>query len=452
MGNLSHLNILVVDDEVNIRTSLQNLLEQEGYIIHTCDSGECCIDLIQKNQYQIVMLDVMLPGLDGLETLKKIKIATPAVYVLMMSGHADLSMAVEATKSGAYHFFEKPLNPDQILLECHHIYKQIQLEERVHSLENQMLDRDIIGRSESIKKLKKDIARVAPTDSRVLILGENGTGKELVAHALHKQSTRSDKPFVSLNCAAIPHDLVESELFGHEKGAFTGAHQKKMGRIEQADGGTLFLDEIGDMHLDVQAKLLRVLETSEAVRVGGNQSYKFNVRVIAATNKSLENEIQVQRFRQDLYFRLNVISLHVPALKDRLEDIPLLSQKFLTDIYNQSGLGKKNIEKDAFEPMFEYHWPGNVRELKNFIERLVIMSEGESISATDTESQLPRKINNTLFDMDPNLPYREQVQQFEFNLLMKYYQQFSGNLTQMASHLKLDRANLHRKLKALNIH
>lgn len=446
------LNILVVDDEMNIRTMLQNLLQKEGDHVAVCDSGEAAIVLIQQKSFDIVMLDVMLPGIDGIETLKKIKELAPQVYVLMMSGHADLNMAVEATKAGAYHFFEKPLNPDQIILECNHIKNHIQLETRLHSLENKILGGEIIGESDRIEKLKKNMMRIASTESRVLILGENGTGKELVARALHQSSTRAKESFISLNCAAIPHDLVESELFGHEKGAFTGAHQKKIGRIEQADGGTLFLDEIGDMHMDVQAKLLRVLEINEAVRVGGNQPYKFNVRILAATNKNLEDEIRAQRFRQDLYFRLNVISVQVPALRDRPEDIPLLSQKFLSDICNNSGMGVKTIDSKVYELMKQYNWPGNVRELKNFIERLVIMTDGNQITENDAIAHLPQSRNPLTLSPDDTRSYREQVQQFEYTLLKHYYDQFAGNLSQMASHLKIDRANLHRKLKSLNIH
>ncbi len=453
MTSLKSLKILIIDDDINLCASLETFLSKQGHHVKTCHSGEEGLDILHKEIVQVVLLDMMLPGMNGLETLKKIMEYNPSISVLMMSGEADVEMAVEATKIGAYHFYEKPLNPDQILLECRHLSERIYMQKKLKHLEESLSSGDIIGESQSIIQLKNTIRKTAPTDSRVLILGENGSGKELVAQALHRQSLRAGKPFVSLNCAAIPKDLVESELFGHEKGAFTGAHQSKTGRFEEAEGGTLFLDEIGDMSLDTQAKLLRVLESREAIRVGGTKAYSFNVRVIAATNKIIEDEIRDGRFREDLYYRLNVLTITVPALKDRVSDISLLADAFLTQLCQQSGRGQKAFDASAYAALQKHSWPGNVRELRNFVERLFIMTDSDVIGEKDIQLLMTGKIHpdGTMFEIDESLSYRDQVQQFESYYLTCIFKELDGNISRMAEKLQIDRANLHRKLKSLGI-
>jgi two-component system nitrogen regulation response regulator NtrX len=444
--------ILIIDDEIRVRTSLRDLLRDEGYDVTACESGEEGIANLQNHPSDMILLDVMLPGMDGIETLKKIREILPDAAVIMMSGQADLSVAVQATKFGAHNFYEKPLNPDQLLLELSHIVRQKTLEERLASLESLVgASAEIIGDSTAMRKLKTTIAKTAPTDGRVLILGENGSGKELVARAIHRQSGRADRPFISLNCAAIPENLVESELFGHEKGAFTGADKAKPGRFELANGGTLFLDEIGDMNLDTQAKLLRVLQEREAIRLGGTKTYAFDVRIIAATNKHLEEAIAAGRFREDLYYRLNVVPITVPPLRDRLEDIPLLATHFLNTICKQTGNGMKQWGSGCMPVLQAYPWLGNVRELSNFTERMVILSTHQTIDSDEVFSALPlqtmRIPNNQPTVQNSERSFREQIMDFEKHLLLTTFQEVDGNVSEMARRMQIDRANLHRKLK-----
>ncbi len=447
-------NILIVDDEPGIRSSVQGVLEDEGYRVNSFAGGEEVLSFLDREEADVVLLDVVLQGMNGLETLKKIRENRPRIKVIMMSGRADIATAVSATKLGAHNFFEKPLNMDQLLLALRNLDAQIAMEKRVQSLEHLVgWEMEMVGSSEPMLELRKAIARAAPTEGRVLITGENGTGKELVARAIHQESMRKNGPFVSLNCAALPRDLVESELFGYEKGAFSGALKQKPGRIENANGGTLFLDEIGDMGLETQAKLLRVLEENEAVRLGGGKPYHFDVRVISATNKELFKEIEAGRFREDLYYRLNVIPLNVVPLRERKEDIPGLADHFLLHICGKTGKGMKSWGRGAMDVLRAYDWPGNVRELKNFVERLVIMSEKESISASEMSSILaPLNVpDKTAIEEGEGLSFRELVERFEKRLLIQGLKQTNGNASELARMLKIDRAFLHKKLKEYGI-
>ena len=356
------LKILIVDDEKNIIVSLAALLRDNGYSPVSCESGESAIELIKQHSFDIVFLDVKLPGIDGIQVLESIQKMTSDLSVIMISGHADLSLAVKAAKIGAYNFLEKPLNPEKVILEVKNIEHNKNVILEIASLKK-IVDTDfkMIGTSPLIEKLRNEITKAAPTDGRILIYGENGTGKELVAREIHKQSRRNTKPFIKVNCAAIPKELIESELFGHEKGAFTGAIKRKIGMFDEADGGTLFLDEIGDMALETQAKLLRVLQENEFQRVGGTVPIKFDIRIISATNKDLLTEISCGSFREDLYFRLNVVPLRVPLLKDRKDDIPLLVQHFLYSYSLHNNKRQKKITPGVYQLFHQYHWPGNIR-------------------------------------------------------------------------------------------
>ncbi len=499
------MTILVVDDEPRILSSLAALFDGQGHTTYTFSSGEECTAFLSKQTADVIFLDVVLPGMDGLETLVRIRDLASGARVMMMSGQADLAQAVKAAKLGAVNFFEKPLNPDHILLSLDAIGEQIALERKAALLEKELdLENAIIGDSPVMKQLLEGIAKAAPSDGRVLITGEMGTGKELVARAIHRRSGRKGL-FVSLNCAALPGTLVESELFGYEKGAFTGALRPKPGRFETADGGTLFLDEIGDMGLDTQAKLLRVLEENEAVRLGGSAPYKFHVRIIAATNKDLSEEIRQRRFREDLFYRLNVIPLECPPLRERWSDIPMLARYYLARICGGTGRGMKDWGEGALDLFSAYSWPGNVRELRNAVERLVIMAEGRMIEAEEVRSVLyGRPVTayggpegrETLLDVlpggavrpdsahqagvegtasrpdgailqpegkvhetsgeDPWLTegaasFRERVEQYEKRILSSGFAQTGGNVSLLARMLKMDRSNLHRKLKQYGI-
>jgi len=448
------MKILVIDDEQRIRRSLQKLLQDEGHTVQLCESAEDGLEVLKNKSMDLVMLDIRLPGMDGLEMLNRIVKMDQPPKIFMMSGHATLTQAVQATKLGAHNFFEKPLNVDHLLLSLRSIAEQLVLEKKVRSLEC-LVEEELIGEAKPMIQLKNLIAKTAPSEGRVLIFGENGSGKELVARAIHHNSLRKDQSFVSLNCAALPKDLVESELFGHEKGAFTGALQRKPGRFEIADGGTLFLDEIGDMSLDVQAKLLRVLQENEAIRVGGNTPYRFDVRIISATNKHLGDEIQAGSFREDLYFRLNVIPIEVPPLRERKSDIGLLANYFLKKVCEKTGKGMHRFDAGVLDLFKQYEWPGNVRELKNFVERLVIMSSGENISMDEAARMMPdyalqKKPDTTPIDLEKR-SLREMMEAYERQILEKGFLQTEGNVSKLAQVLKTDRANLHRKLKSYGI-
>jgi len=455
-------SILVVDDSPNIRLTLKDLLTDEGYRVQTVETGEAALQQISEEHFDAMLLDIKLPGMDGLATLKKIGQIQPALKVIMISGQADFQTAVQATKLGAYNFLEKPLQPEKVLLELKNIFDRQKMETEMRRLKNIVdLDYQMIGTSPAMQVLRREIELAAPSEGRILIYGENGTGKELVAREIHRKSLRADKPFVKVNCAAIPKELIESELFGHQKGAFTGAISSKIGVFEEANGGTLLLDEIGDMALETQAKLLRVLQENEFIRVGGTQAIPFDVRIITATNKDLKKLIADNLFREDLFFRINVIPIRVPPLSLRKADVPLLVHHFITAYCQKNGKPIKEITEEALLPLMNYHWPGNIRELKNVIERLVIMSDNSVLTIQNVKALLPEIANapeNKILmqtnqaEVNETLSLKEQMEHFENQLLQYYYLKLNGNVTRVAEKLKTDRANLHRKLKKYGIH
>ena len=377
--------ILIVDDEKSIRHTLRDILEFEKYEVDEAKDGMDCIVQVQKNNYDVILLDIKMPKMDGMEALERIQLLKPDIPVVMISGHANIDTAVDAVKKGAFDFISKPPDLNRLLITLRNAMDKSSLITETKVLKRKVSRakvQEIIGESEKITQIKETIKRVAPTDARVLITGPNGTGKELVARWIHEYSNRTGKPIVEVNCAAIPAELIESELFGHEKGAFTSAVKQRIGKFEQANGGTLFLDEIGDMSLSAQAKVLRALQENKITRVGGDKEIKVDVRVVAATNKNLRQEIDAKRFREDLYHRLAVIIIQVPALNDRSEDIPLLVQHFNQLICEEYGTLPKKIEADAIHALQEINWTGNIRELRNVVERLIILS-GEDIKKDD---------------------------------------------------------------------
>ncbi|NWF99202.1 MAG: sigma-54-dependent Fis family transcriptional regulator [Nitrospirae bacterium] len=439
--------VLIVDDEEGIRETLSDIFKDEGYDVITASSGEEAIKLLKENSPDIVFLDVWLSGIDGIETMKELKSLNPTMPVVMISGHANIELAVKATRSGAYDFLEKPLSLERVLL-----VTKLALEKRILELENRALKEDItkkwklVGSSKKIQNLKEQIDMAAKSNSRVLILGESGSGKELVAHLLHENSPRVDKPFIEMNCAAIPQELIESELFGHEKGSFTGAFERKKGKFELADEGTLFLDEVGDMSLSTQSKVLRIIETQEFQRVGGSKNIKVDVRIIAATNKDLFEEVKKGTFREDLLFRLNVIPIHVPPLRERKEDIPELVEHFLQFFADEYGKKPKKITNEGLELLSTYDWPGNVRELRNVIERLVIMTPSEII--------MPKNIflkENIHLDYFSFNTLKEAKEAFEKDFIIRKLEENSWNISKTAEVLEVERSNLHRKIKGFNI-
>lgn len=375
--------ILIIDDEKVIRATLREILEYEKYSVTEAQDGEEGLAKLQEEEYDLVLCDVKMPKMDGIEVLEKAKALEKSPQFIMISAHGSIETAVEATKKGAFDFIPKPPDLNRLLLTVRNALDKKNLVTETKVLKKKLSKKlDMVGESAAIHQVKDTIEKVAPTDARVLITGPNGTGKELVAHWLHAKSNRSAQPFVAVNCAAIPSELIESELFGHEKGAFTSAHKQRQGKFEQAQGGTLFLDEIGDMSLSAQSKVLRALQENLINRVGSDKDIKVDVRVLAATNKDLKKEIEENRFREDLYHRLSVILIQVPALKDRKDDIPLLVNKFLEDLSQENGDAKKSFSKAALAKLQEYPWTGNIRELRNVVERLVILGEPE-ISVED---------------------------------------------------------------------
>jgi DNA-binding NtrC family response regulator len=378
--------ILVIDDERAIRNSLKEILEFEKHEVEVAEDGETGLEIFQKGGFDVVLCDIKMPQMDGIEVLDKMQELATETPVIMISGHGNIDTAVEAIKKGAFDFIEKPLDLNRILITIRNATDKTTLIKETKVLKRKVSKTyDIVGNSASIEKVKEIIDRVAPTDARVLITGSNGTGKELVARWLHEKSSRADMPFVEVNCAAIPSELIESELFGHEKGAFTSAIKQRKGKFEQADGGTLFLDEIGDMSLSAQAKVLRALQENKITRVGSDKDINVNVRIIAATNKNLQKEIDAGNFREDLFHRLSVIIIQVPSLSERLDDIPMLAEHFIDLICEEYGMPPKKITKDAVSTLQNFTWTGNVREFRNVIERLIILCEKE-ITANDVES------------------------------------------------------------------
>lgn len=385
-------NILIIDDEKAIRKTLTEILSYEGYKIEEAGDGEEGLRKFRDKSYDVVLCDIKMPKLDGLEFLDKARETNPDVPVIMISGHGTIETAVEAVKKGAYDYISKPPDLNRLLITIRNAMDKTNLVAEAKVLKRKVSKvEEMIGESSPITKIKDTIEKVAPTEARILVTGENGVGKELVARWVHEKSNRSTGPLIEVNCAAIPSELIESELFGHEKGSFTSAVKQRIGKFEQAHGGTLFLDEIGDMSLSAQAKVLRALQEGKITRVGGDKDISVDVRVIAATNKDLLKEVDEKSFRLDLYHRLSVIIIHVPSLNDRRDDIPLLVDKFLTDICTDYGIAKKGIDKDAIDTLKQHDWTGNIRELRNVVERLIILS-GKTIAAEDVRSYvLPNK-------------------------------------------------------------
>jgi two-component system nitrogen regulation response regulator NtrX len=440
--------ILVVDDEESIRRSLDGLLSDEGYRVETAGDGEEGLRRLEAEPPDVVLLDVALPGRDGLEILEAMRRARPGLPVVMMTGHGTIETAVRATRLGAFDFLEKPLSVDKLLLTLSHALEQHRLERENERLRADALRaHEILGESPPMRQLKEQIDVAAPTNGRVLISGENGTGKELVARQIHLRSRRAEGPFVDVNCAAIPEELIESELFGHEKGAFTGAIARKRGKFELANGGTLFLDEIGDMSLKTQAKVLRVLEEHTFERVGGTETIEVDVRVIAATNKDLEKEIAGGRFREDLYYRLNVIPFQVPPLRQRREDIPLLARAFAEEFCAEAGCRPKEITAAALSGLSAYGWPGNVRELRNLIERLVLMTAGDRIVLED----LPEGVRSGGARDGGRGGLEAARRAFEREYLTAKLREHGWHISRTAEAVGLARESLSRKIRALGI-
>jgi two-component system nitrogen regulation response regulator NtrX len=443
-------SILIVDDESGIRESLGALLRDDGYEVEAASTGEDCLDRIERRSFDLVLLDVWLPKMDGLATLEAIQARESAPVVIMISGHGNIETAVRATKLGAFDFVEKPLSLDKIVLGVRNALEYVRLESENRRLRAELEERhEILGNSVPMKALRQQIALTAPTNGRVLIYGESGTGKELVARALHASSLRNTMQFVELNCAAIPEELIESELFGHRKGSFTGASEDKVGKFQKADGGTLFLDEVGDMSLKTQSKVLRVLEEQRVERLGSNEPITVDVRVIAATNKKLEDEIGRNAFREDLFYRLNVIPFYVPALRERIEDMPILAAHFLAEFCEAYGKKPKEFTAPAMEVLLSYTWPGNVRELKNLVERLVIMSPAQKIEPHHLPPELFRGASKS-----PQKPYeslQEARSAYEREFVLRKLEENRWNMTKAAEALGLERSHLYRKMRSLGI-
>jgi len=439
--------VLVVDDEEGIRSTLSGIFDDEGFESVTAASGEEALRVAKDAAPDVVVLDVWLSGIDGIQTMKELREWNPDLPVIIISGHANIELAVKATKIGAYDILEKPLSMEKVLLTVRRALEKRNLEIENRALRENLLRKSrLVGNSSKILQLREQIKMAAVSNSRVLILGESGSGKELVAHLLHENSPRAGKPFIEVNCAAIPQELIESELFGHEKGSFTGAFETKKGKFEQADNGTLFLDEIGDMSLQTQAKVLRVIETQEFQRVGGNKNIKVDVRIISATNKDLQEEVKKESFREDLFFRLNVIPIRVPALRERPEDISVLIEYFLESFASEYGQQPKEITPEAVRMLQKHTWPGNIRELRNVLERLVIMTTSRTITPADLF--MPDSKGADYFAVDSLKDAREL---FEKDFIARKLEENGWNVSKTSEVLDIERSNLHRKIKAYEI-
>jgi two-component system nitrogen regulation response regulator NtrX len=442
--------LLIVDDEESIRRSLAGILSDEGFEVATAEDGEAALEqLASGERVDLVLLDIAMPGRDGMEILGELSLTRPDLPVIMMTGHGTVETAVRATKLGAFDFIEKPLSLDKLLIVVEHALERRRLERENRRLRAEALRaHEIVGESAPMRTLKEQIELAAPTNGWVLITGENGTGKELVARQIHLRSRRADQPFVDVNCAAIPEELIESELFGHEKGAFTGAIARKRGKFELANHGTLFLDEIADMSLKTQAKVLRILQEHAFERVGGTDSIEVDVRVLAATNKDLEKEIAAGRFREDLYYRLNVIPFHVPALRERREDVPVLAQAFVGEFCAEAGAPAKKITPAAMKRLQEYAWPGNVRELRNLMERLVLMTPGPAIGTADLPAAM-RSAASHAPETERTLEAARRA--FEREFLTARLREHGGHISRTAKAVGMKRETLSRKIRALGI-
>ncbi|SKA76670.1 sigma-54-dependent transcriptional regulator [Desulfobaculum bizertense] len=457
MSNL----VLVVDDEEGIRFSLRGILEDEGYDVIEAESGEEALALLETQTPSLMLLDIWLSGIDGLEVLDQSQIRIPDMPVVMISGHGNIETAVTAIKKGAFDFIEKPLSLEKVILSVNKAceFQSIQQENRAlkERIESEQ-PHGLTGESSVISTLRRQIDQVAPTDAWVLITGENGTGKEIVARSIHQQSKRHNKPLVAVNCAAIPEELIESELFGHVKGAFTGADTAQAGKFELANKGTLFLDEIGDMSLKTQAKILRILQEQKFEQVGGRKTITVDVRVIAATNKDLPSEIKEGRFRQDLYYRLRVFPLEVPPLRTRSDDIPLLIDEFIANLTRKHGFRPMQFTDDAKAQLQRYPWPGNVRELKNFVERMLIMHGGNEVGPEDLPAEYLKATPDLSTGTEENgsvdmgiVDFKAARAEFEARFLQQKLEECNGNITRLAESIGLERSYLSRKLKSYGI-
>ena len=446
-------NILIVDDENDIREALRGVFKDEGYSVAVAGSAEEALKRLDAMAPDLVLLDIWLPGMDGVDALKEIKARFPLLPVIMISGHANIETAVKTTKLGAYDFIEKPLSLDKVLLTAEHAFEHKRLLEENNAFKIKALARyEIIGRSPAMQSLKNDIKRVGPSNSWVLITGENGTGKEFVARNIHLLSNRSGKPFIEVNCAAIPEELIESELFGHEKGAFTSAVAQRKGKFDLADKGTIFLDEIGDMSLKTQAKILRILQEQSFDRVGGSERIAVDVRVIAATNKDLKEQIAKGTFREDLYYRLNVIPFHVPPLRERGDDIALFIEHFLKEFCRETAREPLKVDPAAMAQLLAYRWPGNIRELTNLIERLVIMTPSNVVSLEDLPLYLrgasPGSKDSGLFASNQLKTARRE---FEKEFIARKLKEHGGNISRTAEAIGIERSHLYRKIRSYGI-
>lgn len=445
--------ILIVDDEKAIRRTLKEILEYEKYDIEEAEDGEIGLEKIEKNNYDVIILDIKMPKKDGIEVLTEMQQKGIDTPVIVLSGHGNIETAVEAVKKGAFDYIPKPPDLNRLLITVRNAMDKVSLVTETKILKKKIAkSKDIVGESNPILKIKETIAKVAPTEARVLITGDNGSGKELVARWLHEQSNRSNGPLVEVNCAAIPSELIESELFGHEKGAFTSAIKQRIGKFEQANGGTLFLDEIGDMSLSAQAKVLRALQENKITKVGGDKEEKVDVRVVAATNKDLLKEVEENRFRMDLYHRLSVILIHVPSLNQRKDDIPVLTEHFLNEICGDYGIPVKKIEKDAIESLQARNWTGNIRELRNVVERLVIMSE-KTITKQDVidYSGPSSKAENKGIDYDKFANLQQLNDYVERSFIENKLDKNSWNVSKTAEDIGLSKKVLEEKLESLGL-
>lgn len=454
---MAQQRILIIDDEASIRESLSGILSDEGFKPLTAQNAEEGLAKLESERVDLVLLDIWMPGLDGMEALKRIKELYGDLPVIMISGHGTIETAVQATRMGAYDFIEKPPSYDKIILAINNALQLSELaRENLILREQASRARTLTGNSPVMAQLRQQIERVAPTDAWVLIRGEHGTGKELVAQSIHRLSPAARKPMVELNCAAIPEELIESELFGHEKGSFTGATGSRRGKFDLANGGTLFLDEIGDMSLKTQAKILRILQEQKFERVGGAKTISVNVRVLAATNKNLEQEIEAGTFRADLFYRLNVVPIFVPPLRERLEDLVVLVDAF-ADEFSRKGFGRKKFARASLQLMTQHSWPGNVRELRNFVERALIMSSGEEISEAEVRQLLGLGGRVAIGSPDEylaqyrHLSYKEAKRLFERDFLALQIKANEGNISQTAEQIGLERSHLHKKMKSLAV-
>ncbi|MEK7269855.1 MAG: sigma-54 dependent transcriptional regulator [Planctomycetota bacterium] len=443
--------ILVVDDEKAIRDTLRMVLEYEKFRVSEAESGDRALEALERESVDAILLDVKMPGRDGLDTLTEIRRRDPDAVVVMISAHANLHTAVEATRKGAFDFLEKPLDTDRLLLAVRNALERSRLVSENKAFKDRGEGFDILGKSPLMAEVLALVERVAPTNARVLVTGENGTGKELIARAIHNKSPRASERFVEVNCAAIPKDLIESELFGHEKGSFTGAVGSRAGKFQQADGGTLFLDEIGDMSLSAQAKVLRGIETGRIERVGGQEPVPVDVRIVAATNKDLARQVAEGEFREDLLYRLQVIPIRLPPLRERADDIPNLARHFLARACAENGWPAKGLSDGAVRVLQSRRWPGNVRELKNGIERLAILVPGDSISEDDVERWIPRTVPVAGPSADAGLldspTHEEFKERSERAFLERKLQAFGWNISKVSEVLQMPRSNLYKKLE-----